>query len=394
MKKKVLATLLAAVLALSLAGCNSSSANDSKVQSGTKESETNGSADAPGDTDAVVETKPFKVTTSMGDSGTTAAVIGANNLRKLAEVAGGEIIFEPTTFSPDAIVAFVENQIAAGVDGIIFIPPADSVLPTITTLCEEAGVYWGIIFRSILDDEIREMVEASPYYVGNCYENEVETGYRVMSNLNDMGMKKVAIISTVKGDTTGDQREEGIARACEEFGMEVVAEARGLAQASDATSAAESFLSAYNDLDCIFVVGTTATGAHEAVVKAIQDAGRSDTVKMATIDFPDTMDALFETGVLVTSSGLPHLFYDPYMTAVKVFNTVMGTPIEDTCFSSSITMFDISSQEQAGAWLKTFGSDDALYYTDEEIRQLLKAYNTDLDAEAFQAIIDNFNPVK
>jgi len=215
-----------------------------------------------------------------------------------------------------------------------------------------------------------------------------------MSNLNDMGMKKVAIISTVKGDTTGDQREEGIANACEEFGMEVVAEARGLAQASDATSATESFLSAYSDLDCVFVVGTTASGAHEAVVKAIQDAGRGDDVKMATIDFPDAMDELFETGILVTCSGLPHIIYDPFVTAVKVMNAAMGTPIEETCFSSSITMFDINTAEEAATWLEVYGNDDALYYDEDGMKQLIKAYNPDLNAESLQTIINDFNPVK
>ena len=138
-------------------------------------------------------------------------------------------------------------------------------------------MYWGLCFRTIQNDEIREFVESSEYYVGRCYEDEESTGYNIMKQLNDEGIKKVAVILMPKGNSASDLREAGIYRACEEFGMEVVAEARGLTQASDITAAAESFLAANQDLDCIFVVATTAAGAQEAVVKAIQDAGRVGT---------------------------------------------------------------------------------------------------------------------
>lgn len=78
-------------------------------------------------------------------------------------------------FTPDGTITFVESQIAAGADGLFLCPPAESVLPTITQLCDEAGVYWGITLRTIEDEEIRKMVEGSEYYVGNCYENEEDT---------------------------------------------------------------------------------------------------------------------------------------------------------------------------------------------------------------------------
>lgn len=285
----------------------------------------------------------------------------------------------------------MENQIAAGVDGILIGPPADSVLPTVASLCEEAGVYWGTYFRSVLNEEIKEMVDSTQYFVSRCHEDEVEAGYQVMSNLNDLGVKKVAIISMAKGNTTTDDREIGASKAAEEFGMEIVAEARDTVQAADATSAAESFLMAYDDLDAIFIVGTTGQGIHEAVAKAIEDAGRTDSVKLATIDFPDSMSDLFEKGILVTCTGLPHWGYDPFVSFVSVANTCMGTPISEDKAEYTCSMFSINDKETADKWLEKFGNAETLYYPTEEMTsKLVKENNPDLTAESFQSMIDEF----
>lgn len=335
----------------------------------------------------------FKLAVGLPDSGSTMFSLMSGNVTQMVEEMGGTVVFQGGVgASADATIQFVEEQIAAGADGIVLSPPADSVLPSVITMCEEAGVYFASTFRTILDDEVREMVEASDYYVGRCYEDEEETGYRVMKNLHDLiGAEKVAIISQAKGNTTTDLREAGAERACEEFGMEIVAEARALSQASDATSATESFLSAYDDLDAVFVVGTTGSGMHEAVAKAIEDAGKADTVKLATIDFPDAMEELFENGILATSSGAPSWGYDPYITVVMLANTVKGNPISEDKLVVNIPMFDINDQEAAATWLERFGDAANLYYDMEYVSSTLdKANNPDLDGEALTAIVQEF----
>lgn len=339
--------------------------------------------------------EPYKIAVGLADSGATMFSIMSNNIKEYAALTGGEAVFQGgVAASADTAIGFVENQIAAGVDGIILAPPADSVLPTITALCEEAGVYWGTYFRDILDEDIKAMVESSQYYVGRCYEDEVQTGYQVMANLNDLGAKKVAIISMAKGNTTTDNREIGANQAAEEFGMEIVAEARDTTQASDATTAAESFLMAYNDLDAIYVVGTTGQGIHEAVAKAIEDAGRADSVKLATIDFPDSMGELFEKDILVTCVGLPHWGFDPFMSFVSLANTCMGTPISDEKVHYTCEMFEINDLDTANKWLEKFGNADTLYYSDEEMTSLLvKENNADLTEETMQGFIDAFAEV-
>ena len=382
MKRNVIASVLAMVLvALSLMGCATTDTTETTAVSEDTKSE---------DTD--VETKPYKIAVGLPDSGATMFSLMSNNIQAYAKSTGGEVVFQAgVAASADATVQFVEDQIAAGVDGLIISPPADSVLTAVATLCEEAGVYWGITFRIIEDPEIKEFVESSPYYVGNCFEDEEETGYGVMKHLHENDIQKVAIISQAKGNTTTDLREKGAMRACDEFGMEIIAEARDLAQASDATSAAESFLTAYADLDAIFIVGTRGSGAHEAVAKAIEDAGRTDQVKLATIDFPDGMDKLFESGILITCSGLPSWGYDPYMISVVLANTCMGTPISETPVSLNAKMLNINDLDTAQRWIAKYGTDTTLYYDEDTMANTLsKAKNPDLTEEVMQKMIEDY----
>lgn len=373
MLKRVLAVLSAAVLTV---GCFSGC--------GSKESGSAGGTGAGSD--------GFKIAVGLPDSGSTMFSLIANNVTTMVESMGGTVSFQGGVgASADATIQFVEEQIAAGANGIVLSPPSDSVLTTVTTMCEEAEVYWGITFRSIQDEEVKELVESSPYYIGHGFEDEEQAGYQVMSNMNDKGIKNVAIISLAKGNNTTDLREQGAQRACEEFGMSIVAEARDLTQASDATNAAESFLSAYSDLDAIFVVGTTGAGIHEAVAKAIEDAGKAEDVKLATIDFPDAMQELFEKEILVTCSGTPSWGYDPYVISTALVNTCKGTPISDSKLELEVPMYDINDAETAAKWLEKYGDAETLYYDETYITENLdKGANEALTEETLNEMIQEF----
>jgi ribose transport system substrate-binding protein len=336
----------------------------------------------------------FKIAVALGDSGASIFSLMGNNVKQFVKLAGGTVVFERTGFNADKQIAFVENQIAAGCNGIIIAPAADSVATIIKKLCEEAGVYWGIPFRSIGNTDIRKIVESSKYYVGNCYENEKTTAYEAMKKLSEKGMKKIAFISLTIGDTTAGQREAGVQAACADFGMEVVAEARGLNQASDVTSTTESFLSSHKDLDCVFILSTTAAGALEAAGKAIRDSGRKN-VKLACIDFQDGMVKLFDEGILACVSGLPHWGFDPFMVTVKTVNAVMGYPISDSSFSTAMKMLILTDAKSAHRYEEIFAKSDKMFYSDKDmINLLLKKNNPALSPRTFQEIVDNFNPLQ
>ena len=62
--------------------------------------------------------------------------------------------------SNEASVYYVEYAINEGVDGILLSPSSDQILPTVCRLCQDAGVYWGIYFRSIEDEEFEKNAKA------------------------------------------------------------------------------------------------------------------------------------------------------------------------------------------------------------------------------------------
>ena len=398
--KKIMALLLTLVLCTSmLTGCGDDKGGagaesaKSAVDAGDKASPDSVAADTDkGASDT--ELKSFVLASQLPDTGSPSSVQSGYNIELMAGLAGGTVTFPAALdFTPDGTITFVESQIAAGADGLFLCPPAESVLPTITQLCDEAGVYWGITLRTIEDEEIRKMVEGSEYYVGNCYENEEDTGYQVMKELNDMGYKKVAIITQPVGDKAGDRREVGIKQACEEFGMEVVAEARGMSQAADCASATESFLAANPDLDVIFCVALGVAGGQEAVAKAITDSGRE--VKVATIDWPIEMVRLFEEGTLVVaaSSSGPAFGMDQFFTAAKVINAIQGYPIEDgKPFSNTFQPYSVNNLDAAKEVSDIANNESYKYYEEDIIANtFFKWNNPELSQATMQTLIEEYS---
>ena len=145
------------------------------------------------------------------------------NTQKVAEAAGGEMKNEVFDFTPEGTVDAVEKMINNGVQGVKITPSSDSIIPTIRNMCEEAGVYFILSMRNIGDDSVRAMCEQSEYFLGCVYEDEYYCGYQLgkalAESLGDSDNKTYALIGTTVGDTTGDERERGLADAAKEFGL-------------------------------------------------------------------------------------------------------------------------------------------------------------------------------
>lgn len=378
MKKRIISVLVLVMFIFTLSACNSKS----------------GSSDASEKGEEAVSKNKVTIAYHGYDSGSSDNIIFGNTVRKMCDLAGVEFVAIPDmTYDADSCISFVETQIAAGVKGLLFSPPSDSVLPTVTKLCEDAEVYWGISTRSITDDTIRKNVEASPYYVGNCYEDEYTVGETMMNYMNDFGYKKLAMISTAKGNATVDTREKAVVAACEKYNMEVVVEARDFTQPSEVTAACQSFLASYDDLDAIFIVGTYAQGATSAAVKAIQDARRDSSVKVTAVDFGLTPELVksFDSGVLTLD--VIGLQYDPFCVATKVVNAVTGYPISDSSFQTELGMDYITDSETAMKWEEKYSDTETMYVTEEQMKQMLKQYNEELDAEEFNRLVNSWDLV-
>ena len=79
------------------------------------------------------------------------------NLKHLEKLANVEFIraeLQSSGTSNEQSIYNIEYFLSQNVDGILFAPTTDQVLPTICRMCEEAKVYWGIYLRSISDKNI------------------------------------------------------------------------------------------------------------------------------------------------------------------------------------------------------------------------------------------------
>lgn len=315
------------------------------------------------------------------------------NLKHLEKLANVEFIRADSLtagISSEQSIYNVEYFLSQDVDGILFSPTTDQVIPTIRRMCEEAQVYWGIYFRSIEDADIEQFCRESPYYIGNTYENEKEIGYQLAISVLEKGYRNFALLSESKKNNTCRLREEGIQEALMEYpDAQILAEARSMSSAADVQNNIKSMLQAYPELDCVFLVGSTLVGAPHNALAAIRAMRSTSRLSLVTIDFSDSLVEDFHSGILKSSCGIVQLTLDPYYQCLKMINTVKGYPLEETSTSHCIPGLLITSEEQARELSDVIEDRSLLFFSDEYVENtLFKWNNPDLDAELFQQIID------
>ena len=139
-----------------------------------------------------------------------------NNVRAAVEAAGGELITVETDLSADGLINNVSELISRGVDGILLMPASDSMLPTVDAMCAEAGVYWGTMFRTISDSEIRDQIYASQWFAGGCNEDDEACAANIVKDHGQHGRKKPLLHQYRQGRHSSDLRDKGASRGVAE----------------------------------------------------------------------------------------------------------------------------------------------------------------------------------
>ena len=380
MKKVIISMLLAmAILMTAFTGCSGSNPASSTQAAGTAVS-----------SEKPKSITPFKIGFPFLTSNDPTYTAILNSCKTVCAGAGGELVTASWDFTPDQLVTDVQKLISMGCNGIMIIPTSDSVLPKIKQMCETAKVPFSIVYRSINDPDIKAAVESSPYYVGNCWEDEENTGYQVMKQMAGMGVKNVALLGVNKGDTTGDARDRGIQKAAKEDNVKVLAETRGIMQSSDATKAVESFIAAYPEMDGLYIVGgSICPGILEAATKALSGHGKTGKVKIGMIDFSSGIgDALSKNELSVVAGG--HMVLDPTLSCTMLVNKVIGTPISDKPTSLNVKLMYIKSADEASNYFK-YVEGSVPPFTQEEVKKdLIKFYNPSLTLDSLNKINESF----
>lgn len=353
--KKVLSLVIVVVLALGMFGCSSS---DSSSDSEENSSEVS---------DVKIGVAIWSTTDALGS-------MCYEMVSAAAEALSCEVQFETNGFDTDETISNVENLIASGCNAIIVCNSSDSIMPNIVSLCDEAGVYCAQFFRTIDDEDIKEVVEASEYYLGCTHEDEYSTGYNLGKALAENGCTEVALISWNHGDTTAEARYSGYIDAFEEYGVNLLAEQWEITTAEDATSTAENFINSYPELEAIVVTGGSGEPLQGALT-AVENMDKVGEVAVVSTDFLEDMDSYFENGELLAMSG-GH-FCDPLFSFLLCYNVIEGGySLDDMPVEIVDNMIFVSSLEDVENYQEWFEG-DVLPYTEEEIQNLACTFNED-----------------
>jgi ABC-type sugar transport system substrate-binding protein len=379
--KKVLSLILAITLAVStLAGCS----NNAGTASGTSSVPTSSAASGQ-------NPKKFKIGFPWATSSTDPTFVSiVTNVKAAVESAGGELVLVESDLTADSLVNNVSDLISRGVDGIIFMPASDSMLPTVDRMCSDAGVYYSTMFRTISDTTIRNQIYSSKYFAGGCNEDDEKCAYNITKTLSSQGVKNLCVINIAKGDTSSDLRDSGVAKAVKETGIKLLNTTYGITVQTDMTKTIESYIAAYPEMDGILIAGTYCPAALPTIEKALSDHNLAGKIKVGRIDFDFTMGQYFANKSFNVAYGGQQQI-DPLLSTVILVNSVIGTPIvKDKPFILVTNYLELTSKSEADNFLTYFLGDTPVYTSDEIKKNLIKFYNSNINEDTFKKTVDSF----
>lgn len=384
--KKFISMLLAACLMLSMAACGQSEGNNTET---TLEQ---ASSDSDTTTDGRTGEK-IKLGVIIWGSSDALARNATKMVQRMVELSGGEVVVDTNYTSPETQIQAAENLIAGGCNSIIIVNTSDTMLPKLGELCEENEVYWGLMWRRMVSDDVKEQMKNYKYYIGNTSEDEIEIASRLTNELADSGVKELAVVSAEVGDTTHDNRNEGIRQACEERGVERVSEFRDSnLNAAKVMEAVEKFITGYPNLDAIFLTGGT-NSQLEGALAALDKHGKRSKIKLAVVDFidADLMEEYLKDGTLFAIAGGHYV--DPMFTTSMLINAVEGNRLSDTAEEIEVKFVDFRSFEDAKNYYTYVenDADDVYAYNDEEMKNMIKSYNESFTIDDLKQIASDYS---
>ena len=376
--KKLLALILAIVMVLSLVACGGGE-DDPVVDNPVDTPDTPDTPDEPATApQGQAEVKPFKYGfVSWGTADEHGRTLNGA-LEWAVNAAGGEIVSAQDGFTPEGQVAAVENLISAGCNMISFCTyVGESVVPTISDLCRENGVYWTMWDTGISDPEIAAYIAEDPFFVGTTAEDNVVSGYNTMKVLGEKGAKNVIIVRYGSGIPTCDERCDGAMQYINEVGNINVVDDVIIAAVDDYKTTITNILIAHPETDAGFMAGGGTSST--TVAEAFKEQG-IETFYIGAFDYFDAMGDMLKSGELCAING-GHMITSTF-SALLAINAYFGTPLADEPVKITIPYLTLTSYEDYEAYIENASNGAA--YTADEMKQYLVAYNPDLTLDSFQ----------
>ena len=309
-------------------------------------------------------------------------------LNDAAEALECEITFALGDYDTTAQLTAAENLIAAGVDGIICLPLAETASQRISQLCQKEKVYLGLLLRTMSDESIDTEVRANPYFVGNILGDDIGNAKeltRIM--IQEYQCKNLCMYYAPEG-TSMALRNDGMRQALTEFGG---------VQLSEATAPSDSNMAPVAGTMQNFV---NTNASFQGIVSACASSGIGETIgatlqsmnvegaKYGCFDTFDGMKEVFESGYLgvVCGGQAPACVYLFSM----LYNAMDGHKMTETGEELLMTYMFIRSAEEAQNFLDYIDNPEVAIYTADELKNMTVRHNPDFTWEKLQKVMSEY----
>lgn len=256
-----------------------------------------------------------------------------------AEALGVTVDVQVYGDSTDTQLSQVQQAGSKGVDMALLFAQDQASSPTLIKAATDQGIYVTNIFSnqpwSTPSDE-----EFDGRYVGYFLPDNVKDSYNMASSVLDQigGTGKVIHITGIPGNTTAEERQQGVQQALDEHpGVEVVARESGGENRVATQPVIEDLLTANPDVDAIICHNDDSA---IAVINALKDRGMTD-VKVGGIDAIDEFLDDMQNGTNAAATVAIHGSWFGGYNVVRLYDAYKGieyTPSESMMFQDSLTV--------------------------------------------------------
>lgn len=254
MKKRFLALILSAVMALSLVACGGKAEEPAEAPAATEATE-EATVEQTETTTIVTEPSGLKIGYNYFGTGGYSLAVLANQSQIVLDACGDESVSADDQFSVETLIKDIENLCAAGCDGVIVWMPAEPLYAKIVEICEAAGVYFVLNDKIPASPEMKEVVTGSEYFAGACAPANAVYGESLAEYAIAQGWKTCITTSSAEGDASDQPRLDAFAAAFEAAGGTILARLHSETTA-DSLPAAQDALIANDEPDFIYGVGS------------------------------------------------------------------------------------------------------------------------------------------
>ena len=328
--KKLLAMLLALVMAFSLSACGEDApASNESAQGGD-------------------ENKAIKIGVIFYSKDDSLGQLVYSYLNYAAEhVDGLEIQWALGSMDANSQVADAENLIAAGCDGIMALTVDDLAIDT------------------------------------------VATSYHSIEILADAGISKIAV-GTNTHSSTSTLRNSGMESACEDLDIQRIAQFDLGSDVSSIQSDLQNILDSYDDIEAVWLMSGS-QGIAEICVNTLRahKEATGETVGLMTFDPFDGMAQAFEDGILYGDiSGQAPLCLAAF---ASLYNAIDGHPLSQEKVAIQFPFLIVTSSEDLALFEEYYNNPEVQLYDAEVIQSMLYRYNPEVNLDELQEFWSSFS---